>query len=51
MTQHELLDKAQIPSLATLQRVLKGLRAEERIKRIGKGINRNPYRYFLARGE
>jgi hypothetical protein len=48
MTHDELREYAVIPSKATLQVALKGLRAEERIERIGKGINGNPYRYFLA---
>lgn len=48
MTQEELLAKAAMPSLTTLQNALKALRAEERIERIGKGVNRDPYRYFLA---
>jgi hypothetical protein len=48
MTQDELREKALIPSKTTLQVALKALLSEGRIKRIGKGVQRNPYRYFLA---
>jgi hypothetical protein len=48
MTQDELREKALVPSKATLQNALKALRSEERIERIGKGVQGNPYRYFLA---
>ena len=48
MTQEELSRKAAIPSRTTANKGLRGLHAEERIERIGKGTNHNPYRYFLA---
>jgi len=47
-TQDELREYALISSKATLQVALKGLLSEKRIERIGKGINGNPYRYFIA---
>lgn len=48
MTQEELCAKALIPSPTTLQRALRALHAEERIERIGKGVNHDPFRYWLT---
>lgn len=48
MTQEELLTKALISSKSTLKNALKELLSAGRIERIGKGVQRNPYQYFLA---
>jgi hypothetical protein len=47
-TQDELREYALISSKATLQVALKALLSEKRIERIGKGVQGNPYRYFIA---
>jgi hypothetical protein len=47
-TQDELREYALISSKATLQVALKGLLSEKRIERIGKGVQGNPYRYFVS---
>jgi len=46
LTQAQLFEKATIPTKTTGQRALKELLLTERIKRIGKGIKSDPYRYF-----
>lgn len=48
MTLDELLIKALVSSKSTATNALKELLTAGRIERIGKGSNRNPYRYFLA---
>lgn len=44
----ELFAAAVVPSRTTGQVALRGLLAECRIQRIGKGISANPYRYFVS---
>ena len=46
MTQKELFEKAGVIALATGQRALKQLLAEDKIDRIGRGIKGDPCRYF-----
>jgi len=48
MTQKELFEKAGIITNSTGQKALKQLFAEDKIDRIGRGVNRDPYRYFAS---
>lgn len=47
MTQAELFEKAIVPSKQTGGKALNELLAKGKIARIGKGINGDPYRYFM----
>lgn len=44
----ELFEVAIIPSMETGRKALRELLAAKQIERIGKGVNANPYRYFLG---
>ena len=46
-TRKQLSETAMVPSKETGQKALRELLAEGKIKRIGKGINGDVYRYFL----
>ncbi len=48
MTQAELFDKANIPTLSTGKAALKELLSVGRIERTGKGGSSDPFRYSLA---
>jgi hypothetical protein len=47
MTQAQLFEKATIPSKQTGIKAINELLSGQKIDRIGKGINGDPYRYFL----
>ena len=46
----DLMAKAVVPSKGTGQKALQELLAEGKIQRIGKGVNRDPFRYFSVSG-
>jgi len=46
MTQKELFEKAGVITKSTGQKALRQLLAEDKIDRIGRGVNRDPFRYF-----
>jgi len=46
MTQKELFEKAGVITNSTGQKALRQLLAEDKIDRIGRGVNRDPFRYF-----
>ena len=48
LTQAQLFEKAMIPTKTTSQKALKELLSTDQIKRIGKGIKADPYRYFVG---
>jgi len=49
LTQTELFDEAMIPTKTTGGEALRELVAEGKIKRIGKGVPNDPYRYFTTK--
>jgi hypothetical protein len=49
MTQKEFFEKAGVITKTTGQRALKQLLTEDKIDRIGRGVSRDPYRYFRGK--